>query len=305
MDSSLFEALKQNNDQKLRKMAMSKREREKIKVEMEIDPHLSWQEKLAVEEQEKLSPRLVYEIIRRDGIEELSRPTSTLVFSGITAGLVMSFSYVFKAVIASYLPIDAVWKDLITNIGYTIGFLIAILGHLQLFTENTITTVIPLFKPFSLDKLKAVGRLWSIVIVTNIFGTALSSLFFLTTDLFNPEVDHALDEIAHHVASFTAWENFLKGVLSGLLIAALVWMLPSVNNKILLIFLITYLIGLGDFTHVVVGSVEVAYLVWQGQASLSEYFFQFLLPTTLGNIIGGTGIFTLLIYGQVNQELEE
>ncbi|WP_373869104.1 formate/nitrite transporter family protein [Acinetobacter soli] len=272
---------------------------------MEIDPKLSWQEKLAVEEQEKLSPRLVYEIIRRDGVEELSRPLNALIFSGITAGLVMSFSFVFKAVIGSYLPVDAVWKDLVTNIGYTIGFIIAILGHMQLFTENTITTVIPLFKTFSFAKLKAVGRLWSIVITANVVGTFLSSLFFLTTALFTPEVDHALNEIAHHVASFSAWENFLKGTISGLLIAALVWMLPSVNNKILLIFLLTYLIGLGDFTHVVVGSVEVAYLVWQGQVSLSEFCFQFLLPTTLGNILGGTGVFTLLIYGQVNEELEE
>lgn len=284
---------------------MSDAERKQAKAEMEIDPKLSWQEKLAVEEQEKLSPRLVYEIIRRDGVEELSRPLNALIFSGITAGLVMSFSFVFKAVIGSYLPVDAVWKDLVTNIGYTIGFIIAILGHMQLFTENTITTVIPLFKPFSFAKLKAVGRLWSIVITANVVGTFLSSLFFLTTALFTPEVDHALNEIAHHVASFSAWENFLKGTMSGLLIAALVWMLPSVNNKILLIFLLTYLIGLGDFTHVVVGSVEVAYLVWQGQVSLSEFCFQFLLPTTLGNILGGTGVFTLLIYGQVNEELEE
>lgn len=265
---------------------------------------LTWREKMAVEEHEKLSPRLVYEIIRRDGMEELNRPTLALIFSGITAGLVMSFSFVFKAVIASYLPIDAVWADLISNIGYTVGFLIAILGHMQLFTENTITTVVPLFKPFSVDKLQAVARLWSIVIVCNIIGTALSSLFFLTTKLFNPEVDHALDEIAKHVASFSGTENLLKGILSGILIAALVWMLPSVNNKILLIFFMTYLIGLGDFTHVVVGSAEMAYLAWQSHLSLSEYFLTFLIPTTLGNIIGGTGVFTLLIYGQVNEEID-
>ena len=64
----------------------------------------------------------------------------------------------------------------------------------------------------------------------------------------------------------------------------------------------TYLIGLGDFTHVVVGSTEMSYLVWQGEASLGEYLFNFLIPTTIGNIIGGTGVFTLLIYGQVTEE---
>ncbi|MDC4883070.1 formate/nitrite transporter family protein [Acinetobacter baumannii] len=273
--------------------------------EEKVDQTLSWREKMAVEEHEKLSPRLVYEIIRRDGAEELDRPTAALIFSGIAAGLVISFSFVFKAIIASYIPTDAIWTDLITNFGYTIGFLIAILGHMQLFTENTITTVVPLFKPFTLDKLRAVGRLWGIVFLCNIIGTALASLFFLTTDLFTPNIDKALDELAHHVASFSATQNLLKGVMSGLLIAALVWMLPSVSNKFLVIFFMTYLIGLGDFTHVVVGSTEMSYLVWQGEASLGEYLFNFLIPTTMGNIIGGTGVFTLLIYGQVTEELEQ
>ncbi|WP_202745758.1 formate/nitrite transporter family protein [Acinetobacter baumannii] len=273
--------------------------------EEKVDQTLSWREKMAVEEHEKLSPRLVYEIIRRDGAEELDRPTAALIFSGIAAGLVISFSFVFKAIIASYIPTDAIWTDLITNFGYTIGFLIAILGHMQLFTENTITTVVPLFKPFTLDKLRAVGRLWGIVILCNIIGTGLASLFFLTTDLFTPNIDKALDELAHHVASFSATQNLLKGVMSGLLIAALVWMLPSVSNKFLVIFFMTYLIGLGDFTHVVVGSTEMSYLVWQGEASLGEYMFNFLIPTTIGNIIGGTGVFTLLVYGQVTEELEQ
>ncbi|WP_416632311.1 formate/nitrite transporter family protein [Acinetobacter baumannii] len=273
--------------------------------EKKVDQTLSWREKMAVEEHEKLSPRLVYEIIRRDGAEELDRPTAALIFSGIAAGLVISFSFVFKAIIASYIPTDAIWTDLITNFGYTIGFLIAILGHMQLFTENTITTVVPLFKPFTLDKLRAVGRLWGIVFLCNIIGTALASLFFLTTDLFTPNIDKALDELAHHVASFSTTQNLLKGVMSGLLIAALVWMLPSVSNKFLVIFFMTYLIGLGDFTHVVVGSTEMSYLVWQGEASLGEYLFNFLIPTTIGNIIGGTGVFTLLIYGQVTEELEQ
>ncbi|MEW7120828.1 formate/nitrite transporter family protein [Acinetobacter nosocomialis] len=272
--------------------------------EKKVEQTLSWREKMAVEEHEKLSPRLVYEIIRRDGAEELDRPTAALIFSGIAAGLVISFSFVFKAIIASYIPTDAIWTDLITNFGYTIGFLIAILGHMQLFTENTITTVVPLFKPFTLDKLRAVGRLWGIVFLCNIIGTALASLFFLTTDLFTPNIDKALDELAHHVASFSAIQNLLKGVMSGLLIAALVWMLPSVSNKFLVIFFMTYLIGLGDFTHVVVGSTEMSYLVWQGEASIGEYLFNFLIPTTIGNIIGGTGVFTLLIYGQVTEELD-
>ncbi|WP_130803862.1 formate/nitrite transporter family protein [Acinetobacter ihumii] len=271
--------------------------------EKQTDNTLTWREKMAIEEHEKLSPRLVYEIIRKDGIEELERPAKALIFSGITAGIVISFSFVFKAILNAYLP-EAKWAFLIENMGYTVGFVLVILGHMQLFTENTIATVVPLFKNFSLDKLKAVLRLWGIVFISNLTGTALAALFLLNVQLFEPNIDQALEQLAHHVASYSVAENVIKGIPAGILIASLVWILPSANNKFLLIFFITYLMALGGFTHVIVGSAEMAYWVLKGQASLSEYFFQFLLPTTLGNIIGGTGVFTLLIYGQVNEELE-
>lgn len=284
---------------------MTETEQEKADVEREKNNNnLSWQERLAVEEHEKLSPRLVYEIIRRDGIEELSRPTKALIFSGITAGIIISFSFIFKAALIAYLPAEAIWIDLVANMGYTVGFVLVILGHMQLFTENTITTVVPLFNPFTFEKLKGVFRLWSIVFISNLVGTALAALFLLNTQLFTAEIDHALNELAHHVASFSMTENLIKGIPAGILIASLVWMLPCASNKFLLIFFITYLMGLGGFTHVIVGSAEMAYWVYQGHASLGTYLFQFLIPTTLGNIIGGTGVFTLLIYGQVNEELD-
>ena len=140
--------------------------------------------------------------------------------------------------------------------------------------------------------------------ISNLIGTALAALFLLNPHLFDADLMQSFDQLARHVASFTISENIIKGIPAGILIASLVWILPSANNKFLLIFFITYLMALGGFTHVIVGSAEMAYWVLKGHATFSDYIFQFLLPTTLGNIIGGTGVFTLLIYGQVNEELE-
>ena len=47
----------------------------------------------------------------------------------------------------------------------------------------------------------------------------------------------------------------------------------------------------------------MAYEVIAGEADFMEYFFRFLLPTGLGNVIGGTGIFTILIYNQIKGDL--
>ncbi len=266
------------------------------------ESELNWRQKMVIEEHEKLSPRLIYEIIRKHGIEELNRPAKALIFSGITAGVIISFSFVFKAIFKAYLP-DSEWAFLVENIGYTVGFIIVILGHMQLFTENTITTVVPLFSPFTCKKLYKLLRLWGIVFISNIIGTALAAYFILNNHLFDHNIVQQLDRIALHVTSYSITENIIKGIPAGILIASLVWMLPSVKNKMLLIFFITYLMALGGFTHVIVGSSEAAYWFYKDNLSFSDYFFTFLFPTTFGNIIGGTGVFTLLIYGQVNEEL--
>ncbi|MDH3001077.1 formate transporter [Chelonobacter oris] len=264
---------------------------------------LSYRDRMAVEEHERLSPRLLYEIIRQDGIEELSRPTKALLFSGITAGLVITFSFIFKAIFTAYTP-DEPWAPLITNMGYTVGFLLVILGRMQLFTENTITTVVPLFNPLSLKKLLAVAKLWGTVFAANLIGTTLAALFLQNHHVFNPEFVVAMKEIAHHVAGMSVSDNILRGIPAGILIASVVWMMPTVGNgKFVMIFFFIYLIALGDFTHVVVGSAEMAYLVIQGEANLYDYFVTFLGPTALGNILGGTVVFTMMIYGQVTDEI--
>ncbi|PJG85103.1 formate/nitrite transporter family protein [Conservatibacter flavescens] len=273
-------------------------------MKSELDTsNLSRRDKMAIEEHERLSPRLLYEIIRQDGIEELTRPTKALVFSGITAGLVVTFSFIFKAIFTAYMP-DEPWAPLISNMGYTVGFLLVILGRMQLFTENTITTVVPLFSPLSMKKIVAVARLWFIVLVSNLIGTTLAALFLQNSHVLNPNFFEALNDIAHHVKGFSVSDNIWKGIPAGILIASIVWMMPTVNSgKFLMIFFFIYLIALGDFAHVVVGSAEMAYLVFRGEASLYDYFITFLLPTGLGNILGGTVVFTMMIYGQVNDEI--
>ena len=266
---------------------------------------LSCQEQVVLEEHERLSPHLLFEIIRRDGEEELSRPARALLFSGFIAGILISFSFLFKSVLTIYLP-DKPWSNLITSIGYTTGFIVVILGRLQLFTENTITTMIPLFKDFSKVKFLRVMRLWGLVLLANLIGTFLAAIFLSTPIFVTPELAAALHGMASHVVAMTPIENIIKGIPAGILIAAIVWMMPlSRSFSFFLILFFTYFISLGNFAHVVVGSGELAYEVINGGASLYDYFVRFLIPTGFGNILGGTLVFTLLIYAQVCEELKD
>src|SRR4051794_20919505 len=89
------------------------------------------------------SAAIVYEAIRTEGNEELSRPSAALAWSGVAAGLSMGFSLVAQGLLRAYLP-DTSWSPLLWRLGYAMGFLVVVLGRQQLFTENTLTAIIPL-----------------------------------------------------------------------------------------------------------------------------------------------------------------
>src|SRR4051794_33842189 len=91
---------------------------------------------------ERSSPAgtVVYGAIRQEGEQELERTTASLAWSGLAAGLSMGFSFATEAMLRAALP-DTAWRPLIAKLGYSIGFLIVVLGRQQLFTENTLTVV--------------------------------------------------------------------------------------------------------------------------------------------------------------------
>ena len=266
---------------------------------------LSPKDKVVVEEHERLSQHLIYEIIRRDGIEELMRPYKSLFLSGVGAGLMVSFSFLCMAILQSFVPHQP-WAPLITKWGYTVGFILVILCRAQLFTENTITTVIPLFKPFTWAKFWGVVRLWHLVLAGNLVGTTLFAAALLIPGLVNIDYTVHLQSIAHHVSSMTWEQNLVRGIPSGILIAAIVWMMPTARQfALFLIALITYFIAAGDFTHIVVGSCEMMYAVLNGYATPYDYIVNFLIPVGFGNVLGGTGVFTMLGFRMVDEELQE
>ncbi len=266
---------------------------------------LSMIEQHALHEHAPLPPQLIFKIIRQEGEEELARSFRALAFSALAAGIFVSFSFLFRSVFHLHMG-NSQFEPLISSLGYTVGFLIVILGRMQLFTENPITTIIPLLSEWSFSRLFKVIRLWSTVFLFNIIGTTIAAIFFASPYTLSPEIESAMHEVASNVMLLQPIENILRGIPAGIIIAAIVWTSPQTKNfRFVMIMFFVYFIALGDFTHVVVGSCEMAYEVIKGDAGFIEYFFKFLIPTGLGNVIGGTMIFTLLIYNQVKKELSQ
>jgi formate/nitrite transporter FocA (FNT family) len=129
-------------------------------------------ERKEAEERSAPSGRIVYKAIMKEGEEELKRPSSALFWSGLAAGLSMGFSMIAEGLLHAYLP-EAEWRPLVAKFGYSVGFLIVILGRQQLFTENTLTPALPFLRRKAAGTLGNVARLWAVVLLANIIAGAV------------------------------------------------------------------------------------------------------------------------------------
>ncbi|EEE2002852.1 formate/nitrite transporter family protein [Salmonella enterica subsp. enterica serovar Kotte] len=245
----------------------------------------------------------IHEHIRQDGEKEMERDAMALLWSAIAAGLSMGASLLAKGIF--HVQLEGVPGGfLLENLGYTFGFIIVIMARQQLFTENTVTAVLPVMQNPTLSNVGLLMRLWGVVLLGNLIGTGVAAWAFEYMPIFDEETRNAFVKIGMEVMKNSPTEMFANAIISGWIIATMVWMFPAAGGaKIVVIILMTWLIALGDTTHIVVGSVEILYLVFNGTLPWSDFLWPFALPTLAGNICGGTFIFALMSHAQIRNDM--
>ncbi len=255
--------------------------------------------------EERSSPRtpVIYEIVRRLGEEEMARPALSLWWSGVAAGLSISFSLLAQSVLQAHLP-DESWRPLASSLGYSAGFIMVVMSRQQLFTENTITVVLPVMAAFTVENLFKVSRMWILVLLANLVGTLFAALFCHFTPVLTPELRDTMLEISRSLLHHSWLEMVTRGIAAGFLIAAMVWLIPSANSaQFQVITMMTWLISVGGFMHIIAGSMEAFMLVLNGDTGPGAMLVNFFIPVLIGNVIGGTALFALLAYAQVMNEI--
>jgi formate/nitrite transporter FocA (FNT family) len=264
---------------------------------------LDQEEHDAVDERRSVRAPVVYEIIRQEGVEELERPLVSLWWSGIASGLAMSASTFSQGFFHLHLA-DAPWRPLIENLGYCVGFLIVILGRFQLFTEQTVKAILPLLSDQTWDNFVRTARLWIIVLIANLAGAFCAALFGTLSAGTSAAQLAAFQDLSLQFVDKGPLQLLMLGIPAGFLIAALAWLLPNAEgSKFWVILVVTYVIALGEFAHVVASAVEVFLVLIAGQITPWHAFGGVLLPALIGNILGGTALFSLIAYAQVREEI--
>lgn len=253
------------------------------------------------DERSSTTAKVVHEAIRLEGTEELERPSSSVWWSGLAAGLTIGCSMIAQGILETRLP-DAPWRDLVASFGYCLGFLFVTMGRQQLFTETTLTVMLPLLH--KTHGPSDVMRYWTIVFVGNIAGTLLFAAAATIPQLFPPDVAHAFVELGAKAAAPGFLPVLIKGVFAGWLIALMVWLMPAASSaRFVVIVAVTWLIAAAKFSHVIAGSTEAAFAAMKGAIGWGDYLTGFVIPALIGNSIGGVVFVALLNHAQVKQEV--
>jgi formate-nitrite transporter family protein len=254
-----------------------------------------------VEKRERPRSAVIFETIRREGEEEFQRTSLALFWSAIAAGGSMTFSMITQGVIQARLP-DAPWAHLVSSFGYTVGFLIVILGRQQLFTENTLTPLLPIFHQPTRHRFGNLARLWTVIFLGNIIAALLTSGLVAYSGAFPADTLKTFDELARSATSHPFLVLFAKAVFAGWLIALMVWLLPMAEQAaIFVIVILTYVVAAGDFAHIIAGSIEAMFGAWHGAISWGDVL-AFVVPTLLGNCVGGVAFVAAVSSAEIGAE---
>lgn len=244
------------------------------------------------------SAQEIYQEVAKNARRELSRTSLALAISGLAGGTFMGLSALGNAIAIATLG-NSPYAEFISRMFYPLGFIVVILGRAQLFTENTLYPV-----ALVLQEKRHIWhtlRLWGVVLPANILGALVFASLAVLTPALHPEFVHSLVTLGLQAANQPAPAIFWSGVMAGWIIAAAAWLISgshSISGSIALIWLLTFVVGLGGFAHCIAGSGEVLAAILSGSAPWITYPNWFL-PTVSGNILGGVGMVTILEYGQV------
>jgi len=250
------------------------------------------------EQTNRLTAHEIFEGVLQNGRQELARKSKALAFSGLAGGMTMGLTGMSVAVGSAHLGLGTAQQMLVMLL-YPIGFIAVIIGRAQLFTENTLYPVVLVLKErrHVLDTL----RLWAVVFTCNLVGTFAFALLMTKTGALRREYLEALVALGAHAAAPAIGQVFWSAVIGGWLIALVAWMVTASHytiGQIAVVWLLTYVVGAGHFAHCIATSSEIWAAVLQGTVPVGAYV-RWIVPATLGNVVGGVTIVSLLNFGQV------
>jgi formate/nitrite transporter FocA (FNT family) len=234
-----------------------------------------------------------------EGVMRVSRSLPALLTTGLVGA-----GDVALGLFALYIVREATHSEVLGAIAFSIGFIALTLATSELFTENFL---VPIAAVVAGKATKAsVLRLWAGTLAMNLvggwfivglIGTGFPQLRSVTVEVgrFYPGIG-------------IGWRSLAGAIVGGAVITLMTWMersTESVPGKLAAAISAAFLLAAAPLNHVIVVSLEMfaalqrgapfGYLDW---AAVAGWY-------TLGNLIGGVGLVTVLRMIQVKDRMED
>lgn len=249
-------------------------------------------------------PKEPYDIMKEQieaGLKEHRRSNIGLFLSSISAGLEVGFSILTIGIIYTLFKAEVSPSTLylMMAIVYPIGYIFVIIGRSELFTEHTVLATIPVLNREA--TLKSLVTLWIVIYLGNLLGGYIFGFIILQFNegkhLISPNFFYFVSE---KMISYSSGEILVSSIIAGWLMGTLSWLLSSAQDtfsRVVMIFLITFIISIAGLHHCIVGSIEVFMAFFSDANKITGVdFLKFQGITTLGNIIGGVFLVALVKY---------
>ncbi|MHB1679725.1 MAG: formate/nitrite transporter family protein [bacterium] len=239
------------------------------------------------------------------GLLRLNRSWLEMFMSGLIAGMNVTFGIIASSYVAGATEplVGGPTSKIFGALFFPIGFMFLLIGKSELFTENfllPVTTVLA-----RKTKIRRLFKLWGLTLAGNMGGIFLFAIIIASSlGILLPEfVINHIHTVAHSYMSKSPYIMVLSGVFAGWLITLMTWLLIASNGtlaRMVIIWVVGFMIYLGSFSHIVVASSEILISINSSSGmSYIPWLTEFVPLTIIGNMIGGLVFVTIFQYLQI------
>lgn len=228
-----------------------------------------------------------------EGQERLGRSWPVMMATGAVGGIDVGLG-----VLTLLLTQHLTHSTSLAALAFSSGFVALTLANSELFTEDFLVPIAAVAAHRS--RSRDVVRLWGVTLAANlvggwvIMGIVIAGL---------PDVRAHAVELGHHFAQIGySGTSFATAVLGGAIITLMTWMehsTESIPAKLLAAVVAGYLLAAGSLNHSVVLSLEMFAALHAGAPFGYLAWLAAMGWATLGNLVGGVALVTVLRLVQV------
>jgi formate/nitrite transporter FocA (FNT family) len=242
----------------------------------------------------------VFDRTVEEGSRRLERTWPGLLATGAVGGIDVSIG-----VFALLLVEHETGNKLLSALAFGIGFIALTLANSELFTEDFLVPIAAVAA--KRGTVWSLLRLWAGTLVTNLLGGwVIMGLVILG----KPELGRTAVEVAQVYPSLgIGAHSFALALLGGASITLMTWMersTVSIPGKLAAAASVAFLLAAASLNHVIVVSLEMFAALHAGAPFGYADWLRVLAWATLGNVVGGVALVTMLRLVQVGRDtLEE